>query len=396
MSLDLTAHFSRFLDAAPERIHLAAHSHHFWPDASEDGQQRAWSDAALYADRKWDRVYGDIVPAVRRGIANRLGLPDPGSIAFAPNTHEFGKRLLSCFPADRPVRILASDAEFHSFTRQMARLEEDGLVEVERIAAEPFDDFGERLAAAAAAGGHDMVFVSQVFFSSGAIGPDIEGLVAAVPDQKTFIVVDGYHGFMAVPTDLSAVADRIFYVAGGYKYAMSGEGCCFMHCPPGYGERPRDTGWYAAFSALERSDGGVPYSLDSDRFLGSTFDPSGLYRMAAVFDWMDGIGLSVPTIHAHVMALQERFLAGIAEAGVTSLTDARLVTPVGAGVERGHFLTFETPEAPALFERLLEAGIVTDVRGERLRFGFGCYHTQAGIDGAVAAIATLLAPADAT
>ena len=393
MSLDLTAHFSRFLGADPDRLHLAAHSHHYWPDASEQGHHRAWSDAATYADQKWATVFGEVVPAVQRGIAGRLSLPDPETIAFAPNTHEFVKRLLSCFPADRPVRILASDAEFHAFSRQIARLEEAGLVACERVPAEPFGDFGDRFAAAAAAGGHDMVFVSHVFFSSGAIGPDLGALAASVPDPETFIVVDAYHGFMAVPTDLSAVADRIFYLAGGYKYAMSGEGCCFLHCPPGYGERPRDTGWYAAFSALERADGGVPYSTDGNRFFGSTFDPSGLYRMRAVFDWMDGIGLTVPAIHAHVLGLQERFLEGLAATGTAPLTDARLVTPVGAGVERGHFLTFDTPQDAGLHRRLLDANLVTDVRGDRLRFGFACYHTADTIDRALARIARTLAAA---
>ena len=46
-------------------------------------------------------------------------------------------------------------------------------------------------------------------------------------------------GFMARPTDLSDIADRAFYLAGGYKYAMAGEGCCFLHCPPDYGPRAR-------------------------------------------------------------------------------------------------------------------------------------------------------------
>ena len=32
--------FSRFLAAAPERLHLAAHSHHLWPDTVFDAQLR--------------------------------------------------------------------------------------------------------------------------------------------------------------------------------------------------------------------------------------------------------------------------------------------------------------------------------------------------------------------
>ncbi len=32
---------------------------------------------------------------------------------------------------------------------------------------------------------------------------------------------------------------------------------------------------------------------------------------------------------------------------------------------------------------------MTDVRGDRIRFGFGCYHTAADIDEAVARMATI-------
>ena len=200
---------------------------------------------------------------------------------------------------------------------------------------------------------------------------------------------------MALPTDLSRIAGRAYYIAGGYKYAMAGEGACFMHCPPGYGTRPRDTGWFAAFGHLSNRQAGVPYSADGGRFMGATFDPSGCYRLAAVFGWLDAIGLTVADIHAHVLGLQRRFLDAIAEHRIAPLASAHLVTPVGENVERGHFLTFETPEAGGLHARLLDRNIVTDVRGDRIRFGFGCYHTEASIDRAAAAIADALAPARA-
>ena len=43
--------FSRSLQAAPDRLHMAAHSHHLWPDISRDAQIEAWDDAARLADR---------------------------------------------------------------------------------------------------------------------------------------------------------------------------------------------------------------------------------------------------------------------------------------------------------------------------------------------------------
>ena len=388
MTLDLRRHFTEFRAAQPRRIHLAAHSHHFWPDAACAAHRRALADAARLADNKWETIFGELIPRVQRGIAAMLELPDPATIAFAPNTHDFLRRLLSALPPGKSVRILTSDSEFHSFTRQIARLEEDALVAVERIPAEPFDSFGERFASAARSGGHDLVFVSQVFFNSAATAGSLDTIARAVRDAKTLVVFDGYHGFMALPTALAASGERAFYFAGGYKYAMAGEGVCFMHCPPGFAMRPRDTGWFAAFGALrEGSSRGVAYGTDGSRFMGATFDPTGLYRLAAMLDWTDEIGLTVQAIHEHVLALQALFLAELARAKIKPLCDARLVTPVAEGIARGHFLTFELASAQALHDRLARANIVSDVRGERIRFGFGCYHAADEIEPAVAAIA---------
>jgi selenocysteine lyase/cysteine desulfurase len=389
--LDLRRHFTRFLSAEPGRLHLAAHSHHYWPDVTQDAQAEAWEDAARLADEKWGLVFGELIPAVQAGVARRLGLPDPGTIAFAPNTHELLKRLLSALPTGRPHRILTSDGEFHSLARQLARLEEEGAAEVERVPAEPIETFGARFAEAAARGGRDLVYVSQIFFNSGGSAGDLAALAGAVPDPGTLFAFDGYHGFMAVPTDLSGVASRAFYLSGGYKYAMAGEGVCFMHCPPGHAPRPRDTGWFAAFGALSARQTGVPYGEDGSRFLGATFDPSGLYRQRAVFAWMDETGLTVEAIHDHVLALQEQFLAGLDAAGAGALADARLVTPRDTR-DRGHFLTFETPAAPAIHDALTRRRVVTDLRGERIRFGLGCYHVPEDVEEALARLRGIDAP----
>jgi kynureninase len=58
--------------------------------------------------------------------------------------------------------------------------------------------------------------------------------------------------------------------------------------------------------------------------------------------------------------------------------------------QRGHFLTFETSEAGSMHERLLAAGIITDVRADRIRLGFGCYQTAEDIEIAVDAVSRAL------
>ena len=65
--------FARALGAAPDRLHLAAHSHHLWPDASFAGQVACWEDAARLADSKWDKVMGEVWPAAQAEVAAELG-----------------------------------------------------------------------------------------------------------------------------------------------------------------------------------------------------------------------------------------------------------------------------------------------------------------------------------
>jgi kynureninase len=371
-------HYSRFLGGLGERLHFCAHSHHPWPDCTREAHLRAWDDAAARADEKWGIVLRDLIPAAQAAIAAVLRLPDPEDVAFAPNTHEFVARLLSCLP-DKP-RILTTDSEFHSFARQSARLEEDGAA-VTRVAVEPFSTFVERFAREAAKGGWDLAFLSQVFFNSGLrLREDELESVAAALDERTLLAVDGYHGFMAAPADLSRLSKRAFYLAGGYKYAQAGEGACFMAVPAGCTLRPRNTGWFADFSGLEKGvRSPVGYGKNGWRFWGSTFDPSGLYRWNAVTSWRRSLNLSVEKSDAHVRLLQRRFLERLAERPRGPLAAEALVS---ADLSRlGHFLTFRLPGAAALSERLsAEHGVLADARADRLRFGFGLYHDAADVD----------------
>ncbi len=367
----MKAHFSRVLAAAPGRLHFAAHSHHPWPDVSFEAHQQAWLDAAKHLDHKWDVVFGQVIPEAQRHIATELGLSDPTTLVFAPNTHEFVLRLLSCLP-EKP-RIVTSDSEFHSFERQLSRLSEDGLVQVTRVPSEPFHTFPERLIAASKDA--QLVFVSHVFFNSGAVLRDVDALVKALP-ADAMVVLDGSHGFCAVPTSLKAIEDRCFYVAGGYKYAMAGEGACFLHVPKSTSFRPRNTGWFAAFGALqEKSKDRVPYASGGGAFMGATFDPSGLYRLNAVMRWRQSVGFTTPVARTHAHSLQQRFLAGLSDS--TLVRSEQLVV---ADSQRGQFLTFRTSDAKALSAELETRNVITDARDDRLRFGFGPYQDEADVE----------------
>jgi len=371
--------FSRSLAANPERLHFAAHSHHLWPDASFEGQVEAWNDAARLADTKWDKVLDEVWPEAQANVARELGGDAPDAIVFASSTHDFLVRLVTAAPRREPgpLRVLTTDGEFHSARRQFARWAEAGWIALDHIAAEPFDDLSDRFLAAAQAGEHDFILVSQVLFGSGRVFERVEELAALARAGGPWVVIDGYHAFMALDRPFGArVASSGFYLGGGYKYAMSGEGCAFLQAPAGYGERPPVTGWFAEFEDLTLPPGSVGYARDARRFMGATFDPSALYRFNAVQRMLRENQLTTAAVAGHSRSLQAQLLDGIS---ATPLGEAKLLNPLNGG-PHARFLAFRDPRAQNWYSQLKAQGCITDVRGDVLRIGFGLYQDQGDVD----------------
>jgi selenocysteine lyase/cysteine desulfurase len=227
-----------------------------------------------------------------------------------------------------------------------------------------------------------------VFFDSAFVVQDLEAICEAAP-TNAIVAIDGYHAFCAIPVDLGRVHERAFYLGGGYKYAMAGEGAAYLCIPPGCDLRPVDTGWFASFDTLSGKPGErVPYGEGAMRFWGATFDPTGVYRLNAAMDWLASTGTSVGAIHAHSLAMQQRFLDGIQRLGTSPLNAGSLMPP--EGVERGNFLVFDVDGAEALNERFKQQHILIDRRDRRLRFGFGVYHDQDMVHRLVEAVARAL------
>lgn len=366
--------FSRSLGAAPERLHVAAHSHHLWPDASFAGQVECWEDAARLADRKWDRVMGELWPEAQAEVAAELGTNQPGAIVFAGNTHDFLIRLWAAAPrrTPGPLRVLTSSGEFHSARRQFARWAEGGDISLEVLPSDPVDTLAARLAERAVDA--DLIMVSQVMFGTGRRVPGLGAIAAMASPAGPWVVIDGYHSFMAVPEPLGALGDSCFFLAGGYKYAMSGEGIGLMHCPPGFGPRPPITGWYAEFEDLTLPPGQVGYAPDAMRFMGATFDPSALYRFLHVRRMLKGEGLSTAGISEQVRHLKQRLAAALEN---TPLGKAELLDPPDGPAR---FLALRHARAAEWQAALMAQNCITDVRGDVLRIGLGLYHDEADVD----------------
>ncbi|MCC7381073.1 MAG: aminotransferase class V-fold PLP-dependent enzyme [Deltaproteobacteria bacterium] len=375
--------YSRFMAGAAGEVLLTGHSHQAWPDLAREAQLEAWDDAAHLADRKWSRIFDEILPRYRAQVALRIGSTRPADLAIAPNTHELVYRLLSCFPPN--ARVVTTDHEFHSLRRQLTRLEEDGL-RVVRVPAGDGASLAARLAETIERERPALVAISAVLFTT-SLWIALDELLETAARLGIPVLVDAYHAFNVVPLGVDRWPGQVFVTAGGYKYAQSGEGCCWMLLPrDATAYRPRTSGWFADFDGLEAPPSArVEYGAGGQRFLGATFDPTSYYRALRVMEWMDAQGLSVEILRAQSIRqttiLMERFDAlGLADRGL------RLASP-RAHPSRGGFVAFEAPEARRWVGALAARRIRADARESYLRFGPAPYNTSAELERAMSALA---------
>jgi kynureninase len=362
-----------------ERLLLTGHSHQAWPDCAREGHLRAWEDAALLLDAKWERAFA-MADRVRRGFAALLDDRD-GEYALAPSTHDLLLRFLSALPLRARPRLVTTDGEFHTIRRQLDRLAEEGIAVV-KVAADPAGTVAERLALAVddrtAA-----VLVSAVFFHNAHRVPSLGALGDTCARHGVELLVDAYHALGVVPFSLGQEGlAGAFVIGGGYKYCQLGEGNCFLRVPPGRVFRPVVTGWFSEFKALAAAPShAVAYGPGADRFAGSTYDPTSHYRGAAVFDFFDAEGLT------------PAFLRAVSQHQVGHLAtqfDALDLDPVVIRRDRatplkclGGFLALTAPRAGEFSRALGVRGVLTDARGDSLRLGPAPYLADAQLDAAV-------------
>jgi kynureninase len=368
----LRSHYSAFL--RPGRILLTGHSHQAWPDAARAGQLEAFDDAAAFADDKWGRAT-EAADAVRGAVAARIGARAE-DVALGGSTHELVTRFLSALDLRARRHLVTTAGEFHSLARQLARLEEAG-VEVTRVAVDPLETLGERLAAAVRRDTAALL-ASTVLFRTSAIVPGLPAAVRVAREAGAEVLLDAYHAFNVVPFTVADYGDDVFVTAGGYKYAQWGEGCCWLRVPPESALRPVYTGWYADRAGLEhlRSGGPVAYGrTGADRFSGSTYDPTSHYRARAVIRFFDAQRLTVPRLRALSLRQTARLRA--------ALDGFDFATPAD-DARRGGFLAIRLRDAARAVAALRARDVFADARGDLLRLGPAPYVTDDELDAAAA------------
>ena len=144
-----------------------------------------------------------------------------------------------------------------------------------------------------------------------------------------------------------------------------------MRVPPQCSMRPVFTGWFSDFASLDSpQDGPIRYGeTPADRFAGSTYDPASHYRAARVIRFFQEQGFTMEALRETSLIQTERIM--------DSLTAFEVLTPRHQG--RGGFVSVRIENASAVVGALRTHGILTDSRGDILRFGPAPYTTEAEI-----------------
>jgi tryptophan 2,3-dioxygenase len=414
--------------------------------------------AALYScgNPSWDVLYGSIMPTAADHIRRVLGLSSTNNafegetelaekidsvvdVHFGHNSHELVTRILSellleesseshqgQIPGDeKKVRILTTDSEFYSFTRQLNRLTLAEVVVVEAVAAGPVETFSARCidaAAHAVAEGRPFhfVYLSQVTaLTQQVLLPNLVDFVPRMNKilqnqdeiKQPLLIIDGYHSFCAMPTPLAGgeggvnlVGHQCCFVAGLIKHAGSGANCAFITVPRHYNLRPAFTGWLSDPSVLSGPSAGIQIGSPVDYLpeLALQGGTPAYFLPLLIFNhvqrlWLEA-DISVEKIHKYVFGLQDAFLTQLASAeNIQNITIERLVNEESDGEMtnwRSHTLVFKqenAQQAAAVVERVKQnnnGGVLIDNRKGYLRIGFGPYHTVKDVGVLIQALAT--------
>ncbi len=367
----LSPHY-RCFDVA-NRLLFTGHSHQAWPDVAREGQLEAFDWAATRVDDKWQRALAKVDQL--RDYLRHWYEDDSGLYCLGQNTHMLLCSWLSSLDWTQKPRLVTSDGEFHSLFRQLQRLQETGI-EVEFVATQPLETFADRLCQQL----HrptTAVLISRVLFGSSLIVPSLNVIAEHCLQREIPLLLDDYHGTNVSRLSLAEEPmSQVYLVTGGYKYLQWGEGNCFLRYPQDCQLKPVMTGWYGSFSTLDQprttQQGTQPVAFDREqKFASATYDPTSQFRAARVVEFFRQQQLSPERLQqqyqAQIHTLQQCFLALQLPANAIQLAHPYSLA------HNGGFLALRSPRANQLCEALKKAGVLTDSRGDILRFGVAPY-----------------------
>jgi selenocysteine lyase/cysteine desulfurase len=325
----------------PERVYLNTATYGLPPEPAWEALQAALAD--WHGGRTSFEPWMEATEVARREFATLTGAAAE-DVAVGSAVSGLVGQIAASLPDG--AKVLAPDMEFTSLVFPF--MAQGRGVTVELV---PLDRLAEGID-----GDTALVAFSAVQSSSGDVAA-LGDISAAARHHGALTVVDGSQACGWLPLD-AARFDIV--AAGAYKWLMSPRGTALMTVRR---ERlgdvvPIAAGWYAA-EDVHSSYIGPEMRLASDaRRLDTSPAWFSWVGTQPALELVEAIG--VETIHAHDVALANRFRAGLG------------LEPSGSAIV--------TADLPGAAERLERAGIVVAIRGGRLRASWHVYNTEADVD----------------
>ena len=299
-------------------------------------------------------------------------------VAVTTSVSQGVSALVSALPLEKGRnRIVISEYEFPT-VGQIAHAQE--LRGAEVVHVPPGDDgsIGAERFAEAIDERTALVCCTTLSYRSGH-RHDISAIAEIAHDAGALVLADSYQACGAVELDVRSLgADAI--TGGTVKYLLGTAGLGFMWVRPEVHEAlvPTQTGWFADEDIFAMSIADYSPHASARRFDSGTPPVPSLYAGVAGISLVAETG--VPAIEAHVHALGERLIDGLAELGAT------VVTP-RAVEERGPLVCVRSTDVAALVAALAAERIVVSSREDNLRIALHLYNVEADLDTLLEALA---------
>ena len=338
---------------------------------------------ARYLD---DRIYEggaaatmlDAVERVRGKFAQLIGAA-PDEIALIKNVSEGINAIVTSFPWQRGDNaVLCADIEHPNSIYSLYNMRDRHGIDVRTVPATA--DFATPIEAIAKAidAKTRLVIASTVTYTTGA-RTDLDALGKLCRERGVFLLVDGAQSVGALNLDMRHTPVDALTV-GASKYLCSPYGCGFLYVRRERAERmqPGNLARYGIDlgDAHEGEKGGAQYKLmpAARRFEIGSYNYAGANATDVSLDLIMGVG--VPAIERHVLALARSFTDGLLALGL----------PVMSGRVARHFshvviVGKAEPDAATearlqdLHAYLLQNHVKASIRHGRLRFAFHFYNT---------------------
>ncbi|WP_410593807.1 aminotransferase class V-fold PLP-dependent enzyme [Amycolatopsis sp. lyj-23] len=289
------------------------------------------------ADRPAD--FDQYVTRARAGFARLLGV-GPDRVASGVSVSQLVANVAAAMPAG--TRVLAAEGDFTSVTFPFAAAPGVTVTEV------PLEVLPSRVE------GHDVVAVSVVQSADGRIA-DLPALRAAAEAAGAAVLLDATQAAGWLPLDVTW-ADWV--VGTGYKWLGSPRGTAWLAVRPDAQDRTRAVAanWYAGEDPWATVYG-LPLRLAGDA---RAFDlsPVWLAQVGAAAALEYFAGLDLDRVRAHNTGLADTLLEKLG------------LPPRGSAI-----VSLDADPG-----RVAAAGIVSSVRGGRVRVGFHLYSTPDDVE----------------